>query len=212
MEGLLGEFDPARLDAHCHLHRDPAFAAFAQANPDKHFFCMTETPQEYKEFAALGLPANAHLGVGLHPWQVAGEEEEARQQMAAVLQLLPRTWLVGEVGLDFGATHEATRVQQLAAFEAIAAACAQVGGKVLSIHAVQSAGEALAILQRTGCLDTCSCIFHWFSGAGDQLTAARAAGCYFSFGPRALATKRGRAYAAQVPPARLLRESDSYTL
>lgn len=212
MDNLLGAFDSTRLDAHCHLHHDPRFAAHAQADLDAHYFCMTETPQEFIQLAAGNLPCNAHLGIGLHPWHVAKDEETARQQVQQVLELLPRTWLVGEVGLDFAPAHEETRACQLAAFEAIAQACAQAKGKVLSIHAVRAAGDVLEILQRTDCLSTCQCIFHWFSGTSDQLVAAREAGCYFSFGPRALATKRGRAYAAQVPPARLLRESDSYTL
>ncbi len=212
MEARFLDLDPARLDAHCHLHHDPAFATYAKDNPDRHFFCMTETPAEYQAFRAAQLPGNVSLGLGLHPWQIAAGEKEAQAQVAAVLRHLPEAELVGEVGLDFGRIHGATRENQLAAFEAIAAACGHAGGRVLSIHAVQAAGEALDILQRTACLSSCTCIFHWFSGNSDQLVAAQRAGCFFSFGPRALATKRGRAYARQIPADRLLYESDSYTL
>ena len=216
---------PAKLDAHCHLQHDPCFRAYAQTHADQHFFCMTETPDEYVRFRDTGLPANVLLGLGLHPWRVSDSVVDARSQVDNVLRLLPDAWLIGEVGLDFSPKHVRTRDNQLAAFRAIAqaatcgaAACGAAAcdsgarSRILSIHAVQAAGEALEILQETGCLDACTCIFHWFSGTSDQLVAARRAGCYFSFGPRALATKRGRAYAAQLPAHRVLHESDAFLL
>lgn len=214
------QFNPAQLDAHCHLQHDPRFRAYAQTHTDQHFFCMTEMPDEYVRFRDAGLPANVSLGLGLHPWRVSADAATAHAQANGVLQLLPDAWLIGEVGLDFSPKHAHARDNQLAAFHAIAQAAARCGAahgasvqpRVLSIHAVQAAGEALEILQEAGCLDACTCIFHWFSGTSDQLVAARRAGCYFSFGPRALATKRGRAYAAQLPANRVLRESDAFLL
>ena len=212
--------NPAQLDAHCHLQHDPRFRAYAQTHPDQHFFCMTETPDEYVRFRDAGFPANVSLGLGLHPWRVSADAAIAHAQVDGALRLLSYAWLIGEVGLDFSPKHVRTRDNQLAAFRAIARAAARCGTahsasvrpRVLSIHAVQAAGEALEILQEAGCFDACTCIFHWFSGTSDQLVAARRAGCYFSFGPRALATKRGRAYAAQLPADRVLRESDAFLL
>ena len=73
----------------------------------------------------------------------------------------------------------------------------------------------LDILKATGCLSRrpggathCACILHWFSGDGDELHRAVRAGCYFSVGPRMVATKRGREYAKQIPLDRLLLETD----
>lgn len=214
------QFNPAQLDAHCHLQHDPYFREYAQTHPDQHFFCMTETPDEYVLFCDASLPSNVSLGLGLHPWRVSADAATAHAQVDDVLQLLPDAWLIGEVGLDFSPKHARTRDNQLAAFRVIAQAAARCGTahgasirpRVLSIHAVQAAGDALEILQEAGCFDACTCIFHWFSGTSDQLVAARRAECYFSFGSRALATKRGRAYAAQLPANRVLRESDAFLL
>ena len=90
----------------------------------------------------------------------------------------------------------------------MARACAG-GGKVLSIHAVKAAGEALDVLERAGALVGNACIFHWFSGTSDELQHAVRAGCFFSINPRMLASKRGRAYAQAVPAERLLLETDA---
>ena len=115
---------------------------------------------------------------------------------------------MGEVGLDFGLKHVATRGAQVAAFDRIAAACAAEGGKVLSIHAVRSAGTVLDVLERYGVLVGSACILHWFSGTSDELQRAAKLGCFFSVGPHMLASKRGRAYAQAIPRDRLLLETD----
>ena len=43
-----------------------------------------------------------------------------------------------------------------------------------------SEGQArmvLDILDKTGCLEYCCCIFHWFTGSNEDLTRALRAGC-----------------------------------
>lgn len=219
------------LDAHCHLQHDPCFRSVAQKHSDLRFFCMTETAGEYEHLRDDALPGNVFAGLGLHPWRVSPDHAAVCAQVDAVLRCLPGAWLVGEVGLDFSAKHARTRSNQMAAFRAIAHAAAHEplgeavlipadlsslfasdSRRVLSIHAVQAADQALAILRDAGCLDSCVCIFHWFSGSSEQLVQARRDGCFFSFGPRALATKRGRAYASQIPAKQLLRESDAFSV
>lgn len=81
--------------------------------------------------------------------------------------------------------------------------------RVMSIHSSKAAACALDILERTGCLDACVCIFHWFSGSQDELSRALDAGCLFSVNERMLKTKRGRAYARAIPEDRLLLETDA---
>ena len=101
-----------------------------------------------------------------------------------------------------------SRDVQLAAFERVAHACAEGGGKVLSLHAVRSADAVMDVLERTGCTESYVCVLHWFSGASDELHRAVKQGCLFSVNPRMLATKRGRAYVRAIPADRLLLETD----
>lgn len=220
--------DCAQLDAHCHVHHDQHFAMFAQTCPERHFFCMSETPREYEMFAHRGLPQNATLGLGFHPWQVSTDSKANRVMLKEFLAQLPHAWLIGEVGLDFSSKHTHTKEQQRFVFREIAQACATAPApttapapacataptrkRVLSIHAVQATHDTLDILCDTGCINACTCVFHWFSGTSEHLVRAREAGCYFSFSPRALATKRARAYVAQIPPDHVLFESDTFSL
>lgn len=80
--------------------------------------------------------------------------------------------------------------------------------RIMSIHSSAAAACVLEVLERTGCLDACICIFHWFSGSQEELTRAIESGCLFSVNERMLKTKRGRAYARAIPKDRLLIETD----
>lgn len=198
------------FDMHCHLDfaPDARAAASSAAIQGIGALSVTVAPAGYTRAAReLASFSNVRVGLGLHPWWIAdglcGEDD-----VAAFERLAPDERFIGEVGLDFGRARAAAREAQLAAFDRVAAACSG-GGKVLSIHAVKAAGEALDVLERRGALAGNACVFHWFSGTSDQLQRAVRLGCRFSINPRMLETKRGRAYARSLPADRLLLESDA---
>ena len=219
---------PAYFDMHCHLDFAPnaldaarelealGAGAFAVSVKQGTGFCSNSGRNSSFPASQLEqkpVPCSTSMvrwGVGLHPWWVAdGRAGEA--ELEAVLAAIPSTIYVGEVGLDFGRKHDggsAGRARQVHAFERIAAACAEVGGRVLSLHAAASAPEVFEILTRTGAIENCRCIFHWYSGDGDTFHAAVQAGCYFSVNNFMLETKRGREYARQIPAGQLLLETD----
>ncbi|MDO5790393.1 MAG: TatD family hydrolase [Eggerthella sp.] len=149
------------------------------------------------------------LAVGLHPWWVPADEGCLAEELRAFDGTLSETSYVGEVGLDFSKRRIATRDAQLCAFRHIAGACAKEGGKVLSIHCVKAYDDALSILKSSGCLASCTCIFHWFSGSFPQLAQAMDAGCFFSVSARMLETKKGREYAKAIPLQKMLLETDA---
>lgn len=196
-------------DLHCHL--DFADNARGLVN-DLNVYgvrCLSVTisPQGYERAKIiLGECNNVRVGLGLHPWWVADgrcDETEVERFVA----LLAGTRFVGEVGLDFSQRHRAGFDVQLAAFNRVAVACAQ-GGKVLSLHAVRSAGQVLDVLERHDCFSNNACIFHWFSGTSEELQRAVRQGCYFSVSERMLASRRGRAYVQAIPTKRLVLETD----
>lgn len=217
MNGACGEATVALClaDMHCHLDRmtnaeevarDAAAAGIA-------IFDTTVTPRDARAARARFAPqGNVVVGVGLHPWWLAdgrcGDADVA--DLAALAATAP---FIGEVGLDFGPKHHASKDVQVDAFEHLCAAIAAhpLPCRVLSIHAVRAAGCALDVLEAHGLLgrDDVTCIFHWFSGTSDELARARRAGCRFSVNEHMLRTKRGREYARQLPVDRLLLETDA---
>lgn len=80
--------------------------------------------------------------------------------------------------------------------------------KLVSLHLGAAEAQALDMLEAKNFPIRHDCILHWYSGPSDQLHRAIGAGCYFSVGPRMLATKRGREYARIIPESRLLLETD----
>lgn len=214
--GAEGKKAPALLDAHCHLdwEADPAAVARACGQRGVALACCTVTPQAFLAArGALAAAPNVVLGVGAHPWWVAdGRVGQGDVDLAA--ELAAEAPLVGEVGLDFSPARSdaAGNQAQVRALTRICEAAAGVGGdpagqRVISLHAVRSAGACLDVLEATGAA-RCRCVMHWFSGSSDELGRALRLGCSFSVGERMLGTRRGREYARQLPAARLLLETD----
>ncbi len=203
-------------DMHIHLDffRDPRETARIAETLGLGLFCMTVTPRDHERVRPLleDMP-NVFLGVGLHPWWIADGRCDFEDAIHTA-ELLKECPFAGEIGLDASPKHvpEGSLPAQAAAFEVICKACAETGTrdkpKVLSIHSVKAAGLTLDILERTGCLDRCSCIFHWFTGSSDELNRAIGSGCMFSVNEMMLRTRRGREYARQIPADRLLLETD----
>lgn len=199
-------------DMHCHLG--------SMANADRvaneaerlglTLLNVTVSPAEAEACMRLEPHPSVRLACGLHPWRIAdGSCGEADIARAAIMCAASR--YVGEIGLDFSGERVASAPQQVEAFEWIVQSCAErpMSKRVLSIHAVRAASEALDILQRFDMPHSSACIFHWFSGTSDDLTRARKMGCYFSVNERMLGTKRGREYARQIPLDKLLLETDA---
>ena len=203
-------------DAHVHLDfmRNAQEVAREAAELGLGLFGVTVMPDGYEHAVEmLKDEPNVHVGVGLHPWWVADGRSDSAD-ILRVAELVRNVRFVGEIGLDASPKHvpEGSLDRQEAAFEMICRACADsscVGEpKVLSLHSVQAADLMLDILERTGCLDRCRCIFHWFTGSGLALNRAVKAGCMFSVNEMMLKTRRGREYARQLGAERLLVETD----
>ena len=202
------------IDTHCHLdfarNGDELAAAYAACGGALSGTC---DPRDFERVRSKLAPYAPHVrvGLGLHPWWVAdgtcGEGE-----IALFERLAPTALLISEVGLDFQPRRESTRNKQIEAFERVCVASARPPAesprRVMSIHSSGAAMCTLDVLDRTGCLDACTCIFHWFSGSQEEMNRAIEAGCLFSVNERMLKTKRGRAYVRAIPEGRLLIETD----
>ena len=209
--------EPRLFDAHCHLD----LMAYPNAVADETaaiglgvFDCGVDP----RDFAAAKKRASRYpniiAGVGLHPWWLA-DGRCGPAEINLLCKVAAQERYIGEVGLDFSARFAGSEPLQMQALDRLCDALVQcpLAGRVISIHAVRSAGTVLDVLESHGLLipnpDSPAIIFHWFSGTSDELVRARNVGCYFSVNERMLASKRGREYARQIPLDRLLLETDA---
>lgn len=209
--------EPRLFDAHCHLdlmaHPD-AVADEATALGLGLFDCGVD-PHDFARARkrACGR-SNIFAGIGLHPWWLA-DGRCGNAEINLLCEVAAQERLIGEVGLDFSARFAGSEPLQVQAFDRLCDTLVQhpLAGRVISIHAVRSAGTVLDALESYGLLtpspNSPAIIFHWFSGTSNEFVRARNAGCYFSVNERMLASKRGREYARQIPLDRLLLETDA---
>ena len=209
--------EPRLFDAHCHLdlmaHPD-AVADEATALGLGLFDCGVDPRDFANAHGRTRRPPTVIKGIGLHPWWLA-DERCGNAEIDLLCQIAAQERFVGEVGLDFSARFAGSEPLQIQAFDRLCDTLVQcpLAGRVISIHAVRSAGAVLDVLESNGLLapnpDSPAIIFHWFSGTSDELVRTRNAGCHFSVNERMLASKRGREYARQIPLNRLLLETDA---
>ena len=209
--------EPRLFDAHCHLdlmaHPD-AVADEATALGLGLFDCGVDPRDFASAHGRTRRLPTVIKGIGLHPWWLA-DGRCGPAEVNLLCEVAAQERYIGEVGLDFSARFAGSEPLQIQALIRLCNALVQhpLTGRVISIHAVRSAGTVLDALESHGLLipnpDSPVIIFHWFSGTSDELVRARNAGCYFSVNERMLATKRGREYVRQIPLDRLLLETDA---
>ncbi len=205
------------FDAHCHLDlmSHPNAVADEATTLDLVLFDCGVDPRDFARAKKRACNrSNIFAGIGLHPWWLA-DGRCGNAEINLLCEVAAQERLIGEVGLDFSASFAGSEPLQVQAFDRLCDALVQhpLAGRVISIHAVRSAGTVPDVLGSHELLtpspDSPAIIFHWFSGTSNEFVRARNAGCYFSVNERMLATKRGREYARQIPLDRLLLETDA---
>lgn len=193
------------IDFHCHLdlYPDPSQVARSCAARGIYLLSVTTTPSAWTGTAALGegMP-RISTALGLHP-QLA---HQRMSELDLFERLLPQARYVGEIGLDGTPEFRVHWQDQLAAFGRILNACADAGGRVLSIHSRRAATAVLDQLAARPAAGTP--VLHWFSGSVRELNRAVELGCWFSVGPAMLAGEKGRALVTKMPSDRVLTETD----
>ncbi|MBX3725127.1 MAG: TatD family hydrolase [Xanthomonadales bacterium] len=193
------------IDFHCHLdlYPDPHAVATACLERGLYVLSVTTTPSAWKGTSTLALgKSRIKTALGLHP-QVA---HQRKSELELFEQLVAQTSYVGEIGLDGAPEFKCHWADQVEVFERILMACANAGGKVLSLHSRRASKEVLRRLAdhpRAGIP-----ILHWFSGTKKEVDRAVEQGCWFSVGPAMLASSKGRALVERMPRERVLTESD----
>jgi TatD DNase family protein len=143
-----------------------------------------------------------HVALGLHPEVAVAKAGEKDLLIGQV----KNARFIGEIGLDGSSRFKASLPLQRSILDAVLAECAHAGGKVMSLHSRGAADFVLDALAAQP--DAGVPVLHWFSGTKEQLQRAVHHGAWFSVGPAMMAAKKGRALAAEMPPGRVLPETD----
>lgn len=193
------------IDFHCHLdlYPDPAAVLARAAAAGVGVLSVTTTPTAWAGTSRLGANSPQVLtAAGLHP-ELAYRR---RHELPELLELIGQNRFVGEVGLDGQTRASEERAAQAAILEAVFATAATHNGRVVSIHSRRAATPVLDRLEQHQGRFTA--VMHWFSGSERELQRAIQLGCWFSVNEQMLRSAKGRAFTAQMPPGRVLLETD----
>ena len=186
--------------------RIPALGSVEFRNSTIGIIAVGTTPLAYKKELRFVENVNSiKVGLGLHPQLV----KECPDDIRTFLREMNEAKYIGEIGLDFNTGYVESKDQQVVAFRKIAKACAEEGGKVLSIHSVKSATTVIEELEIAGTFKTCICILHWFTGTAKDRQRAIENGAYFSINPKMLRTKSGKDNVIVIPSEKILLETDA---
>lgn len=193
------------VDFHCHLDLfDDYTALFSHCESNRIVtLAVTTTPSAWprnRELAAEGkfvVPA-----LGIHPQLVGSRPKD----METFERYLPETRFVGEVGLDGSTQYRNSLAAQKDVFGRILDRCAQVGGRILSVHSLRAVRPVLELVRERLPAERGCVVLHWFTGTSADLHAAIDLGCYFSVNVAMLSSTKS--IVAGIPKERLLTESD----
>jgi len=198
---------PHWVDFHCHLdlYRDHV-DLIAECDRERvATLAVTTTPKAWPRNRELAENAtHVRVALGLHPQLVA----ERASEVALFEHYLADARYVGEIGLDAGPRFYRSLPDQERVFERILRACAEQGGKILSVHSVRAVGKVLGHIERALPASRGRVVLHCFTGTAAEARRAAALGCYFSINKEMLNSPKHRQLIIELPEDRLLTETD----
>lgn len=198
---------PRWVDFHCHLDLYPEHAALIAESDRMQIatLAVTTTPKAWRRNQEMAADSRfVRVALGLHPQLVAQRAGE----LFLFEKLLKETRYVGEVGLDAGPRFYQNLSDQENVFSRILSACAEQGGKIVTIHSVRTAKKVLDHLEARLLPDRGLAILHWFTGTAAEASRAADLGCYFSINSEMMKSPRHRALIASMPRDRIVTETD----
>jgi TatD DNase family protein len=198
---------PKWVDFHCHLDlfKDHQ-ALIAECDREQvATLTVTTTPKAWPRNRELAERSrHVRVALGLHPHLVA----ERAGEFPLFEKYLPEARYIGEIGLDAGPRFYKSLQQQEQIFERALRACAEQGGKILTVHSVRSASKVLAHIERALPAEKGKVVLHWFTGTRAEARRAVGLGCFFSVNVAMLRSPKHRDLLGDLPANRLLTETD----
>ena len=199
---------PALVDFHCHLDLfpDPVSAVSDAEEAGIYTLTVTTTPRAWpRNYELTHKTKYVRAALGLHPQLIAERSAEVKLWE----EYLPQARYVGEVGIDAGPQYYRSVDLQKEVFTRILQKCAEVGGKVLTVHSVRATTLVLDLIELHLPLQQGRVVLHWFTGSKSEARRAADLGCYFSINAAMMRNERGCNLVTTLPSDRLLTETDA---
>jgi TatD DNase family protein len=195
------------VDFHCHLDLYPDLEhAVAECERNRVFtLAVTTTPKAWPRNNLLASKTRyVRAALGLHPQLVAERENE----YLIWERYLPESRYIGEVGLDGGPRFFQSLDLQKGVFERVLKACAEAGGKIITVHSVRAVRHVLDMIESHLPHSRGKVVLHWFTGTKAEARRAIELGCIFSVNAEMLRADRHKAMVESLPVDALLTETD----
>lgn len=195
------------IDFHCHLdlYQDHEKAIRNAESAGIFTLAVTTTPKAWsRNYELTKNTKYVRAALGLHPQLI-----ETRGAEVALLEELARsTRYIGEVGLDAGPRFYRSFDAQKDVFGRVLQVCADLGGKVLTVHSVRASKAVLDAVEAKFPRSRGKVVLHWFTGTAAEARRAVELGCYFSINAEMLADPRRSSLVQSLPLQNLLTETD----
>ena len=157
----------------------------------------------YERNLAIGQRCDLVLPTfGVHPWNAP----QCANRLDDLRGAVERSPMIGEIGLDYHFVEDASLYPaQRRVFEFFLDA-ARDHDKIVTLHTKGAERDVLELVDRYGIQRV---IVHWYSGPLDIFREMVARGVYFTVGVQVLHSEHIRAIAREIPPERLLTETDN---
>jgi TatD DNase family protein len=139
--------------------------------------------------------------LGYHP-ELASQYHN---QMPIFREVIGRTNYIGEIGLDNLRKSPEDFANQQKIFGAVLEACADRGGKILTIHSRRAEKQVISMIGKDF---PGKVILHWYSGSIKDLELALSSGFYFSVNYNMTQSTNGCKIVDALPIERILLETD----
>jgi TatD DNase family protein len=191
-------------DFHFHFDLYPRPLGVLAETVKRNSFTLAVTSSP-SAFSAASQRFSRHTNVAVAPGLHPAIAHIKKGELPLLIKQIQSSPFVGKVGLDGSLPCRAHWAVQLDVFRTAIRACAEVGGRVISVHSNKAPRAVLNVLE-----DMRRCgtpVLHWFSGPIVGLERAIALGCWFSVGPAMLVAARARDLVARMPRDRVVSET-----
>ena len=193
------------IDLHSHLDLYPNALKLLPLVSARNIFTLVVTTSPRAWLATSRVFSeyeNIKVALGMHPEII----EQKANERDLLLASISKVKFVGEIGLDGSQRFREQLPLQESILGDVLAECACQGGRIISLHSRGAASRVLDLLEQNP--QAGKPILHWFSGSLRELHRAIELDCWFSVGPSMLAGAKGRKILSELPPNKILPETD----